>query len=482
MNQALSEQPVLIVDDEKSWLKSVSLFLERSLDLVNIRTCQDSREAMAMLAQEPASLILLDVTMPHLSGEDLLQQIKAEYPETPVLMLSGRNEVDIAVRCTRYGAFDYFVKTVDEERLLNGVRHALGLYALHVENMELKQSLFCDRVRHPQLFSQIITRSPKMMTVFRYLEAIAHSGEPVLITGESGVGKELVARAVHRLSSPQGPWVAVNVAGLDDQVFSDTLFGHTRGAFTDARESRTGMIEQARHGVLFLDEIGDLSQTSQVKLLRLLQEEEYLPLGSDLPKMAQTRFVFATNHDLPAKVAQGTFRRDLYYRLKTHQVHIPPLRERREDLPFLLEHFLHEAAGHMGKKAPTVPEQLLSLLQNALFPGNVREFRAMVFDAVARHQHGVLSMASFHDAIAACRGEFAQQAASLPTATSHFAPVFPEVLPTLKEMANLLVDEALRRTEGNQTQAARLLGVTRAALGKRLKGRMQGGNDKSALR
>ena len=471
MGQISPEQPVLIVDDEASWLKSVSLFLERSLDLTNIRTCQDGRQVMALLEQEPANLVLLDVTMPHLSGEELLLQIKARYPETPVLMLSGRNEIDIAVRCIRHGAFDYFVKTVDEERLLSGVRHALAMSALHAENLNLKESLFSHGMRHAELFAEIVTRSPAMLTVFRYLEAIAHSAEPVLICGESGVGKELVARAVHQLSAPQGPWVAVNVAGLDGQVFSDTLFGHVRGAFTDARENRPGMIEQARLGVLFLDEIGDLSQESQIKLLRLLQENEYLPLGSDLPRKAQTRFVFATNQNLAAGVEDGRFRRDLYYRLKTHQVNIPPLRQRREDIALLLEHFLAETAEQLEKKKPTVPDQLLALLQNYPFPGNVREMRAMVYDAVARHQHGVLSMASFHEVIDSSRKELSRQGCPVANGMAGMQPIFPEILPTLKEVAELLADEALRRTDGNQTQAARLLGVTRAALGKRLKGR-----------
>ncbi len=467
------EQPLLIVDDEASWLKSMSLFLERSLGLVNIQTCQESREVMALLKSAPANLILLDVTMPHLSGEVLLQQIKAQYPETLVLMLSGRNEVDIAVRCIKHGAFDYFVKTVDEERLLSGVRHALEIHALHVENSNLKQSLISDRLRHPDVFADIISRSSSMRAVFRYLEAIGQSAEPVLITGESGVGKELVARAVHQLSAPKGPWVAVNVAGLDDQVFADTLFGHVRGAFTDARESRKGMIEQAKHGVLFLDEIGDLSQESQVKLLRLLQENEYLPLGSDLPKKAQVRFVFATNHDLTTRLESGLFRKDLYYRLQTHQVNIPPLSERREDIGLLLDHFLAEAASRLGKKTPTIPEQLPVLLQNYPFPGNVRELRAMVYDAVTRHHHGVLSMSSFQEKIDTSRKALSRYGNLASSGSKNLQPIFTEILPTLKEMANLLVDEALRRTDGNQTQAARLLGVTRAALGKRLKGRKQ---------
>jgi len=468
MTLQITKHPVLIVDDEASWLKSVSLLLERYLDLTEIRTCKDSCEVMSLLEREHVGLVLLDVTMPYLSGVDLLPMIKEQYPDIQVLMLSGRNEIDIAVRCIRHGAYDYFVKTVDEERLISGVRHALELYSLSLENRNLKQSFFAEHVRTPEAFSGILTQSPSMQAIFRYLDAIAVSSEPVLITGESGVGKELVAKALHTLCTPEGPWVALNVAGLDDQVFSDTLFGHVRGAFTDAREKRTGMIEQARKGVLFLDEIGDLSHESQVKLLRLLQENEYLPLGSDVPARAETRFVFATNCDLAAMVEKGRFRKDLFYRLQTHQVCIPSLRMRVEDIPLLLDHYLDCAARDLGKKKPTIPAQLITLLQNYHFPGNVRELRAMVYDAVARHEHGVLSMSAFQGAI----GTSAQVATNPAEERSSGSTLtFPPVLPTLKEAANLLVDEALRRTGGNQTQAASLLGVTRAALSKRLRGR-----------
>lgn len=467
MTQPFAQYQVLIVDDEPSWLKSVSLLLERFLGIDNIKVCDDSRKVVSLLEEEPVSLVLLDVTMPHLTGIELLPKIKESHPQVPVLMLSGRNEIDIAVQCIKHGAYDYFVKTVDEERLVGGVRRALEMYALYLENRSLKQSFFAETLRQPEAFSEILTQNHEMQKLFRYLEAIAISKEPVLISGESGVGKELVAKALHQLSAPDEPWVAVNVAGLDDQVFADTLFGHVRGAFTDAREKRPGMIEQARNGVLFLDEIGDLSHESQVKLLRLLQENEYLPLGSDVPTKAETRFVFASNHNLSERAKEGRFRPDLLYRLQTHQVHIPPLRKRREDIPLLLDHYLEAAAGELGKKKPTVPEQLVPLLKTYHFPGNVRELRSMVYDAVTRHEVGVLSMASFQGAMDA-------GLANDPVAMNSADKLeFPGVLPTLKEAANLLVDEALRRTGGNQTQAARLLGVTRAALSKRLKTRSE---------
>jgi DNA-binding NtrC family response regulator len=469
-SRAYPDRPVFIIDDERSWLRSLSLLLERTAGINHIKTCQDSRQVMTLLRQEPASLVLLDITMPHVTGEELLQQIREEYPEIPVIINSGRNQVDIAVRCMQNGAFDYFVKTVEEERLVSGVQKALTLNALQEENRELRDHLLQGHLKHPEVFSDMVSESPASQAVCKYVEAIAASPEPVLITGESGVGKELIARAIHRLAAADEPWVAVNAAGLDDQVFADTLFGHIRGAFTDARAARDGMVEKAGRGILFLDEIGDLEMASQVKLLRLLQEKEYYPLGSDSPRKTQARFVMATNQNLEEKMADGSFRKDLYYRLSAHRVHLPPLRERREDLAVLIDHFLNEASTAMDKKKPTPPPELNGLLAHYSFPGNIRELRAMVYDAVSRHQRGVLSLSSFKEVT----GEtVAAPMAQVVSNDSSGGVSFPEELPSLKQMSEMLVDEALRRTSGNQTQAARLLGVTRPALSKRLKNRRE---------
>jgi DNA-binding NtrC family response regulator len=284
--------------------------------------------------------------------------------------------------------------------------------------------------------------------------------------GESGVGKELIAKAVHTLSGCRGQLVAVNVAGLDDNVFADTLFGHMRGAFTGADQPRRGMIEEAADGTLFLDEIGDLSIASQVKLLRLLQEGEYFPLGSDRPKRLKARVVVATHQELSLKQAAGTFRRDLYYRLCTHMVHVPPLRERKGDLQPLLDHFLEDAARALGKKKPTPPRELLQLLATYSFPGNIRELKSLVYNAVSVHRDRVLSMDTFLKTIG--RPETKQHHDDVKGSEQNLYAGL-ERLPTFGEAAELLVEEAMSRANGNQTIAARLLGISQPALSKRLK-------------
>jgi DNA-binding NtrC family response regulator len=462
--------PLLLVDDEKPWLRGLSLSLKDLEGIDNVIKCSDSREVMGILARQRVSLVLLDLTMPHVSGRELLTMIAGDYPEVPVIILTGMNQVETAVSCMRAGAFDFFVKTVEEERLASVVRRALSRRGLEEENRNLSERVLEGRLENPSAFAQIVTESPRMLAIFQYLEAIATSREPILITGESGVGKELIAKVVHTLCCPEEPWVAINAAGLDDNVFADTLFGHTAGAFTGADQARPGVIEEAGEGVLFLDEIGDLSVTSQLKLLRFLQEGEYFPVGSDKPRRVHARVIVATNQDLKAKGEAKEFRRDLYYRLASHRVRIPPLRERTEDIPPLLNFFLQQVAPSLGKKVPAVPPELPVLLSTHPFPGNVRELRAMVFDAVSIHRKGTLSMDSFKSAINRpdkAGDEFEEGAAPSTSPTSLEA--FPGRLPTLEEAGVNLVKEAMKRCQGNQTMAANMLGISRQALGKRLK-------------
>ncbi|MBJ6725250.1 sigma-54-dependent transcriptional regulator [Geomesophilobacter sediminis] len=458
---------ILLVDDEEAWLRSLSMTLGLSGGISNIVRCSDSREVLGILSGGGIGLVLLDLNMPHLSGQELLALIVEQHPEIPVIVISGLNQVETAVECMKRGGFDFFVKTVEEERLVQGVQRAIRMIELQRENREMQSRFLSDRLDHPEVFADIVTVDPAMRSIFRYIEAVARSAQPILITGESGVGKELVARTVHRLSHSREKLVSVNVAGLDDNVFSDTLFGHTRGAFTGAEVPRRGMIEQAGEGTLFLDEIGDLSIPSQVKLLRLLQEGEYFPLGSDLPKRMNARVVVATHHDLAARQAGGQFRKDLYYRLCAHHVHVPALRERPSDIPVLLEHFLAEAAAELGKKKPTVPKELIVLLGNYPFPGNVRELRSMVYDAMTQHENRMLSMESFKRAMDKQGFSPAERSAVAATPGSVF--VASEPLPALHDIIDLLVAEAMQRTGGNQSIAARLIGVSQPALSKRLK-------------
>ena len=459
---------ILLVDDEPAWLRSFSLTLQSCAGINNIVTCQDSREVMGLLGQGNIGLVLLDLTMPHLSGEALLQQIGEGYPEIMTIIVSGMNQLEPAVRCMKLGAFDYIVKTDEEDRLLSGVHRAIGILDLRQEVRTMSGRMLSRELKHPEAFSHIVTCDSVMHDIFNYVEAVAPSRQPLLITGESGVGKEYIAQAVHTLSRSGGPLVAVNVAGLDDTVFADTLFGHVRGAYTGADQARPGMIERAGNGTLFLDEIGDLSVASQVKLLRLLQEGEYFPLGSDRPKRMNARIVVATHCDLAAKEAAGSFRRDLYYRLCTHHVHIPPLRERPGDIALLLDHLLGQAAQSLGKRKPTPPKELAQILATYCFPGNVRELHGMVYNAVSLHKDRILSMESFLKAMGHCRPDHCRPADQPPGRQENPFSSF-ERLPTFVEAAELLVEEAITRANGVQSIAARLLGISAPALNKRLK-------------
>ena len=322
-------------------------------------------------------------------------------------------------------------------------------------------------LENPQAFSEIITHNERMLLVFKYIESIAPSSQPILITGETGVGKELIARSIHTLSKLKGSFAAVNVAGLDDNVFSDTLFGHIKGAFTGADQDRRGLIERALGGTLFLDEIGDLNPASQIKLLRLLQEGEYLPLGQDEVEQTNVRIVASTNENLWPLQRNGKFRKDLNFRLRTHHIHMLPLRERMDDIPLLVGHFLEKSADALQKKVPTPPKELYELLATYSFPGNVRELESMIHDAVSIHSAKMLSLDSFKLHITRTQENLKDITTVDP---EHPLPVtFGEKLPTIKQAAQMLVTEAMKRANGNQTLAANLLGISRQALSKRIK-------------
>jgi DNA-binding NtrC family response regulator len=455
---------VLLVDDENAWLRTMTMTLSMDGGINNIIRCQDSRDVMNILATENVGLILLDINMPNISGDELLPQIVSAHPGIPVIIVSGLNQVDTAVQSMQNGAFDFYVKTGEKERLLRGIQRAIKTVELERENKEIRNRFLKGKIDRPDVFETIVTRDQSMFSIFQYIEAIAVSSKPVLITGESGVGKELIAKSIHDLSGRKGPLVTVNVAGLDDSVFSDTLFGHSKGAFTGADTARKGLVENANNGTLFLDEIGDLSVNSQVKLLRLLQEGEYFPLGSDMPKRINARVLVATHQDLEANQASGKMRRDLYYRLCGHHVHLPPLRERKNDIPVLLDHFLEQAASEFGKVKPTYPSELPVLLSNYDFPGNIRELKGMVCDAMSMHKSKMLSMEAFKRAI---DSHPSQKSSEEEFSSSIFDPEKP--LPKLSDISDILVKEAMKRSNNNQSIAARLLGISQPALSKRLK-------------
>ena len=468
MNQvSRPRKPVLLVDDETQILSTLKLYLKNS-GTSDILTISDSCEVLPLLAAEPIAVIVLDLHMPKVSGLDLLPRIVRDFPQIPVIIVTANDEIDSVVDCMKMGAFDYLVKPVEPRRLATSVRKALELCDLSSELLSLKQCLLTDRLEYPDAFAAIVTCNRKMRALFQYVEVVAPTRQPIMITGETGVGKELVARAIHDLSGCKGEFVALNVAGLDDTLFSDTLFGHKKGAFTGADVSRDGLIARAAGGTLFLDEVGDLNESSQVKLLRLLQGMEYYPVGSDIARKSDARVVLASNRDLQQLIAVGKFRNDLYYRVCAHQVTIPPLRERIDDIPLLLDHFLDAAATAFNKKKPTPPPELVTLLTLYHFPGNVRQLEAMVFDAVARHTFGILSMESFRMVIGDERSVQPAQAALKDSGGNAVASIFGH-FPTIREVEEYLIAEAMRMAKGNQGIAANLLGIARQTLNKRLK-------------
>jgi len=455
--------PFLLIDDEPAALKSYETQLLGE-GITDVLTCGSADAALRLLEERSVSTVLLDLRLPGLSGRELLRQVAGRWPHIPVVVITGVDEVETAVGCMKDGALEYLVKPVDPNRLLTSLKKARELFELRRENRLLREGLMSRELRCPEAFADMVTADAGMHSLFRYAEAIAETSRPVLISGETGVGKELMARAIHRLSGRSGELVAVNPAGLDDSLFADTLFGHARGAFTGAERNRKGLVEQARGGTLFLDEIGDLSPASQVKLLRLVQEEEYFPLGADVPVKSSARLIVATNRDLRKLMAEEAFRSDLYYRLLLHQIEIPPLRKRRRDIPLLINHFLSQSARELNRPVPPLPPGLLNLLEGYDFPGNVRELCSLVFDALSREQGGRLSADSFRkilglSALPVVSGRDNNSLSEL------YAPL--KELPTLREAEDLLITAALERAGGNQTLAAAMLGISRQTLHRR---------------
>ncbi len=462
----LNSLPVLLVDDEVRILYSFRVML-KSAGIKNIVTLDDSRKVMPFLSENRAALVVLDLSMPYISGIEILVKINSDYPEIPVIIVTATNELATAVECMKSGAYDYLLKPVEKNRLISAIKKTLEIGDLKNEVSSLKHYLLSDDLKRESAFSHIVTNNKKMHAIFKYIEVISNSPFPVLITGETGVGKELVAKAIYLSGTGYKNFTAVNVAGLDDTMFSDTLFGHKKGAFTGADSFRDGLISQASGGILFLDEIGDLNQQSQVKLLRLLQEKEYYQLGSDLPKKTDARIIVATNRNISSLLKEEKIRKDLYFRLSAHHIHIPALRERADDIPFLVEHFLEKAANALKKKKPTPPPELVTLLSTYDFPGNIRELETLIYDAVSRHESGVLSLETFKNIMKMERERSGQNLSDSTSGARTFDKLLKD-LPTLKQAERFLIERALERAKGNQGIAASILGITRQALNKRL--------------
>jgi len=473
--------PILVLDDDETLCVMVRMTLEKA-GIDNILTTGDSAEASSLILGKGVSLVFLDLFLPEDTGEALLKEFTRAAPRVPVIVITGADDAQTIVRCMRAGAVDYLVKPIDETRLLVSAWNALATIELRREAEGFRERVLDGRLERPEIFERITTADPAMIAVFRYIESIARSRQPVLVTGETGTGKELVAKAVHDASGRSGRFVAVNVGGLDDAMFSDNLFGHRKGAFTGADSARNGLVREAEGGTLLLDEVGDLDPHSQVKLLRLLQEGEYYPLGSDSPLRSDARIIAATTRDLSASVEAGAFRSDLFYRLQTHPIRIPPLRSRPGDVPLLVRRFMADSAAELDLPEPNErsAQDFADALSGYIFPGNVRELESLVHDVVAGSRDGALDLS----AIKARIGEPSGAAGASERASSGANETSPRAIirlpglerslaegrvPTLEEAERELVRLAVDEAAGNMSRAAAMLGISRQTLYKKLK-------------
>ncbi len=455
---------ILLVDDDAGFLESVRRMLMMN-ECTNIMMLNDSRKVMSELERGGISVVLLDWIMPHLSGAELLQRLTQNHPNVPVIIMTAVTDTETIVKCIRQGASDFITKPIDENRLLSCLHKAVQISAYEERVQRLSAYLQGAPLARPELFGEIITCSPKMQSMLKTIESVAPSGSPILVTGETGVGKELVARAIHRASNLAGQFIPVNVASLDDEIFSDTLFGHVKGAYTGASEAREGLIGQAAGGTLFFDEIGDLGREAQVKLLRLLQEQEYYRIGSDKVQKCKARIVAASNCNFDELRAHGRFRHDLYYRLCGYQVHVPALRERPEDIALLARHFAEQEARALDRQPPIVPDSVLQALQRHPYTGNVRELINQIRQALISSNARGLSIEDFPgvSAVSPSSGNLRVIQDTFYRLQGAF-----ERFPSLDELERLAIGEAMHSAEGSKVLAARMLGISRTTLNKKL--------------
>jgi two-component system response regulator PilR (NtrC family) len=368
---------ILVVDDEPSMREMLRIVLRR--DGYEVLIAENGRDAIEQLRKSPVDLLLSDIKMPDITGVEVLRIAKEINRDIVAFMMTAYASTSTAVEAMRLGAVDYFTKPFSMDELRLKIRQHLETHRLKQENVLLKKAL---KTRYE--FSNIIGRSDAMLDVFRMVETIAKTPSTVLITGESGTGKDLVARAIHYNSlRRERPFVALNCGGVPETLLESELFGHIRGAFTGADANKKGLIEVADGGTVFLDEIGEMSTTMQVKLLRVLQDRRFRRLGGTDEVQADIRVIAATNQDLQKMVANSRFREDLFYRINVLHMHLPPLRDRRDDIPVLAEHFLAKYADQMKKPVRTISHEALALLQAYGWPGNVRELENVIERAVA---------------------------------------------------------------------------------------------------
>ena len=439
---------ILVVEDEDKLRRVIELQLvSAGFDVDKAATAEDGLRIV-----DRADMVLTDLKLPNMDGLEFLGLVRRQNTVVPVVMMTAFGSVETAVEAMKAGATDFLLKPFSLDHLMQVVHKALEMRALRDENRQLKVEL-----GRRYEFDNIIGRSPAMQEIFATIERVGPTRATVLLTGESGVGKDLIARAIH-FHSPRKdrPLVKINCTAIPENLMESELFGYEKGAFTGAQTSKPGKFEQADTGTVFLDEIGDVPAAIQVKLLRILQEREFERLGSNTTRHIDVRLVAATNQDLRAALEQGTFREDLYYRLNVVPINIPPLRERKQDIPFLANHFVKKLAPDSGTRAESITDAAMEKLIGYHWPGNVRELENVIERSLVMATGVQLDAA-----------DIKLEAAPRPHAQND-GPAFLPAGMTLDEYEQEIIREALRRADGNKSQAARLLGLTRNALRYRL--------------
>jgi DNA-binding NtrC family response regulator len=441
-------QTILIVEDEAKMRRLLELNLGD--DGFNTLSAEDAETGLKLLRENAVDLVVTDLKLPGMNGLEFLQAVKRQNAAMPVIVMTAFGSVETAVEAMKAGAADYVLKPFSLNEMRMVIRKELDVHALREENRSLREALG-KRYSHPN----IVARSPKMQEVLATVERVAPTNSTVLLGGESGVGKDLIARAIHEKSRrASGPFIKINSTAIPENLLESELFGYERGAFTGAVASKPGKFELADKGTLFLDEIGDVPSATQVKLLRVLQEREFERLGGTKTVKVDVRLIAATNRDLREALEQGTFREDLYYRLNVVPIDIAPLRERKEDIPELAELFISRFDVDSGKTVTGISPDAMQVLVNYHWPGNVRELQNIIERACALAQGRVLQVEDIHLDLR-------------PGKTSAANGFLPEGM-TLEYWEDEMIKEALRRANGNKSQAARLLGLSRNALRYRL--------------
>jgi DNA-binding NtrC family response regulator len=445
---------ILIVEDEAKMLRLLELHLAE--EGYTTHTAQDAETGLKLLRQEKVDVVVTDLKLPGMNGLEFLQAVKRANAALPVIVMTAYGTVETAVEAMKAGASDYVLKPFSMEEMKLIIGKELDVHRLREENRSLREAL-----GQRYEFRNLVARSARMQEVLATVERVAPTNATVLLGGESGVGKDMIARAVHQHSRrAAGPFIKINCTAIPENLLESELFGYEKGAFTGAVTSKPGKFELADKGTVFLDEIGDVPSSIQAKLLRVLQEREFERLGGTKTLKVDVRVVAATNQDLRAALEEGTFREDLYYRLNVVPINLPPLRERKEDIPYLVDHFLAHFARESGKPIAGITPQAAQLLMEFHWPGNVRELENIIERAVALSTGTMLDVGDI-------RLDLSPSKPGGPSAAPAASP-FPQEGVTLEQFEDEIIREALRRANGNKSQAARLLGLSRNALRYRL--------------